>query len=80
MSLARLALSCSAGAREIAQSKTLVSTNRTVVDLVTAKLVSRAELADLGLHLVLQCLQSREFVHPPSLPPLASRWHEGLWL
>jgi len=45
-----------------------VSTNRTVVDLVTAKLVGRAELADLGLHLVLQCLQSRELVHPPGQP------------
>src|SRR5712691_8433992 len=42
--------------------------NRTVVELVTAKPVSRAELADLGLHLVLQRLQPRELVHPPGQP------------
>ena len=39
--------------------------NRTVVDLVAAKPVGRAELADLGLHLVLQRLQPCELVHPP---------------
>lgn len=42
--------------------------NRTVVDLVSAKLVGRAELADLGLHLALQRLQPRELVHPPGQP------------
>src|ERR1022692_3355026 len=68
MSLARLALSCSAGSREIAQSRMLVSTNRTVVNLVAAKPVGRAELADLGLHLVLQRLEPRELFHPPGQP------------
>src|ERR1700750_664478 len=42
----------------------LVSTNCTVVDLVAAEPVRRAELADLGLHLALQCLQPGELVHP----------------
>jgi hypothetical protein len=39
--------------------------NCTVVDLVAAKPVGRTELADLGLHLLLQRLQPRELVHPP---------------
>jgi hypothetical protein len=42
--------------------------NRTVVDLVAAQPVSRAELADLGLHLLLQRLQPRELLHPPGQP------------
>src|SRR6266852_9160888 len=42
--------------------------NRTVVDLVSAEPVGRAELADLGLHLVLQRLQPRELFHPPGQP------------
>src|SRR5450432_2023098 len=42
--------------------------NRTVVDLVTAKPVGRAELADLGLHLLLQPLQPRELFLPPGQP------------
>ena len=45
-----------------------MSMNRTVVDIVPAKPVGRAELADLGLHLVLQRLQPRELVHPPGQP------------
>src|ERR1039457_3129270 len=68
MSLARLAFSCSAGSREIAESRTLVSMNRTVVDLVPAKPAGRAERADLGLHLVLQRFQPRELFHPPGRP------------
>jgi len=35
------------------------------VNLIAAKPVSRTELADLGLHLVLQRLQSGKLVHPP---------------
>jgi hypothetical protein len=47
----------------------LVSTNRTVVNLIAAKPVSRAEPADLRLHLALQRLQSGELVHPPGHLP-----------
>ena len=39
--------------------------NRTVVDLPAVKPVGRAELADLGLNLVLDGLQPRELFHPP---------------
>src|ERR1700733_3349917 len=46
----------------------LVSMNRTVVDLVTAKPVGRAELADLGLYRLLQPLQPRELFLPPGQP------------
>ena len=42
--------------------------NRTVVDLVAAKPVARAELAYLGLHLMLQRLQPRELFLPPGQP------------
>jgi hypothetical protein len=42
-----------------------VSTNCTVVDFVAAKPVARAELADLGLHLVLQRFPPGELLHPP---------------
>ena len=42
--------------------------NRTVVDLVAAKPVGRAELPDLGLHLLLQRLQPRDLLHPPGQP------------
>jgi hypothetical protein len=34
------------------------------MNLVAAQPVSRAELADLGLNLALQCLKSCELIHP----------------
>jgi hypothetical protein len=42
--------------------------NRTVVDLFSAESVGRAELADLGLDLVLKGLESREPFHPAGQP------------
>jgi len=57
--LARVALSCSAGSREIAYSRTLVSANRTVVRVVTAQPPGGAELADPGLDLTLTSPVSR---------------------
>lgn len=41
-----------------------MSTKRTIVHLVAAEPVSCAEPADLGLHLVLLCLQSAELPLP----------------
>ncbi|MGH3238377.1 MAG: hypothetical protein ACRDOH_34985 [Streptosporangiaceae bacterium] len=41
-----------------------MSTNRTVVRLVTAQSVGGAELADPGLDLALQCLKPGELIHP----------------
>ena len=43
----------------------LVSTNRTIVHLVTVQPVAGAELADPGLDLALQRLQPGELIHPP---------------
>jgi hypothetical protein len=42
--------------------------NRTVVHLIAAQPVSRTELADLGLDLVLQCFQPTELFHPSGQP------------
>jgi hypothetical protein len=45
-----------------------VSTNRTIVNLVAAKPVVRAELADLRLDFMLERLKPGELVHPPGKP------------
>jgi hypothetical protein len=42
--------------------------NRTVMDLVTAKPVGRAELPDLSLYVVLQRLEPRELFLPAGQP------------
>src|SRR5450755_1170035 len=42
--------------------------NRTIMNLVAAKPVGRAELAYLGLHLLLQRLQPRDIFLPPGQP------------
>lgn len=46
----------------------LVSTNRTVVNLIPAQPVASMELADLGLDLVLQRLKPAELFHPSRKP------------
>jgi hypothetical protein len=64
MPFARSAFSCSSGSREIAYSRTLVSMNRTAVDLVAVEAISRAEAIDLPLDLMLLGLEPVELGVP----------------